>query len=131
MACVSSTGQVLGLRSAEPPRRAGFPPATSRPPIANNKPANHKLIDLHATDPRPSDHQPSNSERADRGGAYPGHSNGGISPSGRVLSRSASINLMTSSATIHHRPALLEALQAGSGGGGPRLPAQQRPWPSS
>ncbi|ANY84476.1 hypothetical protein BB934_40475 (plasmid) [Microvirga ossetica] len=97
MTCLSSTEQVPGHRSAEPPRRAGFPSETSRPPVADNKPANYKLIDLHAPDPRPSDHQPPNSESADRdgsqghsaerqspdrGGTYSGHSNGGISQSG-------------------------------------------------
>jgi hypothetical protein len=38
---------------------------------------------------------------------------------------------MTSSAIIHHRPALLEVLQAGSGGGCPRLSARQEPWQRS
>src|SRR5918995_283307 len=115
---------------------------TSRPPVADNKPANHKLIDLHATDPRPSDHQPSDSESAnrncpqghsaerqsaDREGSDPGRSHGGISYDGRASSCSVSLNLMTSSAIIHHRPALLEVLQAGSGGGCPRLSARQEP----
>jgi hypothetical protein len=47
-------------------RELGFPADTSGLPVADNQLSDHKLINLQAIDPRPSDHQPPNRESANR-----------------------------------------------------------------